>query len=366
MTRKPFLIVFSNLGLGGIQKKIINIVNWLARADPRLPIFILLRRKESYLDLSNKIRNKNTEIIYYDETFGVKPPFFFTFFTVYQVWKLKPKSVLAFLSPFGIPVILAKLVFFWRKMVVVVNEDHLTSTLVSRLPYSKLNSWGVKWFYPLADFILSPTRAAKEDLIDNFGVSRRKIRVVPNWSDFPVKKNKGKKKFDLIYVGRLAAHKKVDLLIKAVAKIKEKKPNIKLCILGDGEVKKELAKLVKREKLVENVTFFGVRVDVDKFLDQSLLFASFSRSEGFPLAMMESMSRGVPVLATHFGGEDEVLKNDQTGFIFDSTEDFIAKVIYLLNNPKKVARVAEKARKLVAKKYTVEKNINSFFKVLDL
>lgn len=363
----PLFIVFSNLGLGGVQKKIVDIVNLLAKTQPNLPIYILLRRRNDF-DLGNKIKNRRVEIINYTDWARVKTPFFFTFFLLYQVWQLKPEAILSFLSPFSLPAVLAKLAFFWRKTKVVINEDHYTSGIVPLLRYSKLNRWGIKLFYPKADLIISPTRAAKKDLVDNFGVPEEKIKIVPNWTHFANRRiTKVPPKYDLIYAGRLERPKRIDFLLRGIVEMKKAKEDIRLCLLGDGKEKVRLENFAKRKGIKDNVDFGGARQDVENFLAKSRLFVCTSQfgAEGFPLAILEAMAIGVPILAFRFAGVEDVIKDGESGFIFNSFKELIKKTLWLLENQAERKAAAKQAKAIVKKDHSL-KNANDYLQALGL
>lgn len=363
----PLFIVFSNLGLGGIQKKIVDIVNLLANVRPSLPIYILLRRRDDF-DLGGKIKNKQVVIINYTDWARVKTPFFFTFFLLYQVWRLKPKAILSFLSPFSLPAVLTKLAFFWRKTKVVINEDHYTSGIVPLLRYSKLNHWGIKIFYPQADLVISPTRKAKIDLVDNFGVTEEKIKIVPNWTHFANRRiTKVPKKYDLIYAGRLEKPKRVDFLLRGIVEMKKSKEDIKLCLLGDGKEKMRLEDFARRKGIKDNVDFWGTRQDVENFLAKSRLFVCAPQfgAEGFPLAILEAMAMGVPILTFRFAGVEDVIKDGENGFIFNSSRELIKKTLWLLKNPAERKAAAKRAKAIVKKNHSL-KNANDYLQALGL
>ena len=108
------------------------------------------------------------------------------------------------------------------------------------------------------DKILTVSHATRDSLINDFGVNADKILMLYNGVDiakydavhiYDVLKN------NIIFVGRLAPHKHVDHLIKSVNKLQEKTPDIKLTIIGKGEEKNKLIKLVNKLKLEKNIKF---------------------------------------------------------------------------------------------------------------
>lgn len=98
------------------------------------------------------------------------------------------------------------------------------------------------------------------------GMPEDKIRVVPNGVDFyriqKVDKGEG---FDVIYAGRLVPHKNVDVLLKAIAQVRKRLPNVTCGIIGDGPQMSYLAVLTKKLGIEKNVKFFGF-IESDEML----------------------------------------------------------------------------------------------------
>lgn len=361
----PLFIVFSNLGLGGIQRKIVDFVNLLASTQPSLRILIILRKKESF-DISDEIKNTNVRILNYQQWPTRKIPFFFTFFVFYHVARLKPNKILCFLSPFALPSIATKLLLPWRHIRVVINEDHYTSDIVPLYNYPQFNHLGIKLLYPFADVIISPTYSAKMDLINTYKVPEKIIRVVPNWTKLTsIVVPRLTKKFDLVYAGRLTAIKHVDFLIQIVAQLKKRYKTIRLLVVGDGDEKVKLERLTNRLALTNHVLFTGPVKHVEHIVSRAKVFVCASKygAEGFPLAILEAMACGVPVVSRNFYGADEVIKEQENGFLFDTMEECKKKIEALLASPALQTHVARKAKEYVKKNHSL-RNIHEYFQAL--
>lgn len=366
---QPLLILFIHLGVGGVQRKIVDIVNYLVNYRPNLPIYILLRNKESF-DLSPEINNKKTKIINYEDWIraNVKVPFFFPFFIIWQIWKLKPKAILSFLDFVSLPAIWAKLLFFWRKTKLVLSEDHYASRVILTFTFGRMRSFLVKVFYPFADVIFACSQATKKDLIKSYGLPEAKIKIIRNWTTFTSRKPKTKdKKYDFIYIGRLEKTKNLGFLLKALKKLKKRKKGISLCLLGAGKEKENLAAIVQRYRLKRNVDFVEPKHEVEDFLAQTRIFVCSSqiKVEGFPLVILEAMAIGTPVLTREFAGAKESLTNGKNCYFFKTEKEFITKALWLLDNPKERGKIAAKARQYVSKNHSPQ-NILEYFKELDL
>ncbi len=123
--------------------------------------------------------------------------------------------------------------------------------------------------------------------------------------------------------GRLVKMKGHCYLIAAAARLVEKFPDLAVVIFGDGGLRQELDALARRLGVEGNVRFAGHRADGRLLLDAADVFALPSRSEGMPLAAIEAMEAGLPVVATRVVGSTEVVADDLTGTLVP-TEDPVA------------------------------------------
>ncbi len=124
----------------------------------------------------------------------------------------------------------------------------------------------------------------------------------------------------LIAVGRLSRQKGIDILLDACSRaMRESSTSIELVIVGDGEDRDALVARAAELGLGCSVTFLGRRQDVHAQLQSSHVFVLPSRSEGFPNALIEAMSVGLPVIAAHCrGGVEDILGEggEQAGLLF--------------------------------------------------
>ncbi len=358
-------IIFIELGLGGVPQKIEDIVNSLGRKHPDLPVDILLRRKAAY-PVDFIITNKNVKVWVYPEFIPIKIPFLFPTFVLYHTWRLQPRSILSFLELAAWAAVYAKLILFWRKIKVVVSHDNYASTVISGNRFSPVRHKLIELLYPLANVIFTCSQATKLDLVRNFGLAQNKVFVVPNWTRFTDRNiAKRKKKYDLIYAGRLDKLKNVAFLLRGMKKIIKARPQTSLLLVGDGDQRKELEDYVQDNGLNRNVSFYGLTSDVSLLLSQSrvFVFSPDPYSEGFPLAILEAMVAQIPVLTSRFAGVSDFLKDQVNGFIFDSLDDFVQKSIWLLDHQEDCYDVVQKAYELVRQKHSPT-NIDIYLRAL--
>lgn len=119
----------------------------------------------------------------------------------------------------------------------------------------------------------------------------------------------------IISVAELHERKGLKYLIKAISEVKEKYPNIKLVIIGEGPDRKNLENLIEDLKLEDHVTLLGRRKEIPKLLKSSNIFVLPSRREAFGLVNLEAMITPLPVIASKVGGIPEIVKDDETGIL---------------------------------------------------
>ncbi|MCG2700274.1 glycosyltransferase [Candidatus Parcubacteria bacterium] len=166
----------------------------------------------------------------------------------------------------------------------------------------------IKMFFNKSKKVICVSEAVAEDLIKNFRIRREKIKVIPNPID--VGKIKKLASFSLqldyqkifnspviINMGRLSKEKNQYSLIRAFKEIKDKIKTAKLVILGDGEKRIFLEKLIKELGLENSVYLLGRQDNPFKFLDKAKVFVSSSQREGLPCSILEAMACGLPIIS---------------------------------------------------------------------
>lgn len=227
-----------------------------------------------------------------------------------------------------------------HKAVISVHMDQLSGHVGIR----KLNHLLSKVFYPRADLCIAVSMGVKESLL-KLGVPEEKIKVIYN--PYPVEEIQERAKEDiesflkvspyLITVGRLTKQKAHWHLLRIFRELKKDFPDIKLLILGDGELKDYLTKLSEKLGLKTyvwdkshpnegyDVYFMGFRQNPFKYISRARLFVFPSLWEGFPNALVEAMACGVPVVSSDCrSGPREILAPD-TDYTFQTKVPEFAK-----------------------------------------
>ncbi|OGZ02433.1 MAG: hypothetical protein A2430_02050 [Candidatus Liptonbacteria bacterium RIFOXYC1_FULL_36_8] len=290
-----------------------------------------------------------------------------------------------------------KLLFMvFEKETIIYTRDAEIAFLFSRRGYKTIyeahnfGRWASFYRFLLRKvfLIISITFGLKKKMVES-GFEEEKIEVFPDGVDlkkFQEVKDESKiirEKFGIkegekivMYAGSLQKWKGVDVLIKSIFNFrflisKKEKIKVKLIIIGNGEERKNLEKLVKELDLESKVIFVGL---VEKKKIPSYMKAAdvlvlpnsgkekISRIYTSPLKMFEYMAAGVPIVASDLPSIREVL-SEKTAFLFeaDDARDLAEKIEMVLENKEGAGERARKALKEV-KKYNWEERAG---KILD-
>lgn len=210
-----------------------------------------------------------------------------------------------------------------RKSKVLVSvHNNLSESAVSWV-YRYIVNPMVKILYYKADRVIAVSKGIEYDLIHNLGLSPDNVTTIYNGHD--IESIRKQAKYDIpqemagvfkegpvvATMGRLEHQKGQWHLIRAMAKVKTQIANVKLIILGDGELKPYLERLIAQYGLQANVVIAGFLDNPFCVLRKSDIFVLPSLYEGFPNALIEALSVGIPCVCSDFrSGAREILAPD--------------------------------------------------------
>ncbi len=161
----------------------------------------------------------------------------------------------------------------------------------------------------------------------------------------------------LFYAAEFNKNKHQQLLIKALAKIKDQIPEAKLLLAGDGPLLlgcKQLAAQLGVEQMVE---FLGFRQDIEQLLKISDLAVASSLREGLPVNIMEAMACGLPVVASDNRGHRELVDQDQNGWLVEKedVDEFAHRIKLITTNRDLMKQFGAFGQKKVNTFYSLQK-----------
>ena len=170
----------------------------------------------------------------------------------------------------------------------------------------------------LTDCNIAVSRRTKRNLE---GLGAKGVQLLPNGIDWQRidEISPSPEGSDIIFAGRLAAHKNIDQLILAVGMIRSELPDVQVAIIGDGPERERLRSLTRRMNLDENIRFYGFMEsynDALALMKSSRAFASPSTREGFGMAALDANACGLPVVTVEhrMNAVMDLVRGD-TGFI---------------------------------------------------
>lgn len=224
---------------------------------------------------------------------------------------------------------------FWYFSIFLPFLSHIKSIAWEHVVVSamgRLTRIVKKLFYWRLDAIICLTQA------DALNHKMKNTCVIPNCNSFEIDKGEydieSKK---IIALGRLTSEKGFDMLLQAALGVKEKHPDWKLEIYGDGEDRSSLLQLVKDLSLDDFVTINPAEKDVRYLLRSSSMYVMSSRYEGFGLVLTEAQCFGLPLVSFDCpSGPGEIIKDGVNGFLvpLGDTELLSEKINELIENPR--------------------------------
>lgn len=151
--------------------------------------------------------------------------------------------------------------------------------------------------------------------------------------------------YDLIYVGRLTYQKNPQRLLRLCARLKQDKPDLKVAIVGTGELEDELKTLSQELNLEDTVHFLGFQPNPIKMVACSKAMILTSRWEGTPMCALEAMALGTPVVSTPSDGMKDLLTDGVSGYLTESDEQMAEDLLKIFTQPEHRQLLAENARK---------------------
>ncbi len=139
--------------------------------------------------------------------------------------------------------------------------------------------------------------------------------------------------YDMIYVGRLTYQKDPQRLMRLCARLKEQKPDLKVAIVGTGELEGEVKELCAGLGLENTVHFLGFQSNPIKMVHDSKAMILTSRWEGTPMCALEAMALGTPVVSTPSDGMKDIIEDGVNGYLTDDDAVMAEKLLKIMNDP---------------------------------
>jgi len=201
-----------------------------------------------------------------------------------------------------------------------------------------------------------------EDAIQ-FGISRKKLRVIPMGVDVPVLTSRPQEKDDtplkILFVGRIARVRRVELILQAVSKLS--RPYTVTIVGGEEKTSSltksgylnELKKYCAELEITDRVVFAGPKPPdaLPAFYNAADIFVYPSLYENFSQPILEAGSYGIPIIATRVGIAPEIIEDGVTGFLISGEAEALTQKLEQLGNASERKKMGFKVQEKVRNKF---------------
>ena len=196
-------------------------------------------------------------------------------------------------------------------------------------------------------------RTPKAAYIHGVGIDTDRLQPGQNMTDLRKELNLPSATFLVLSVGELNENKNQQVIIRALAQLKD--PDVHYILCGKGDQLENLQELAEKEHLSGRVHFLGYRKDIADICRQCDVFALPSRREGLSFATIEAKYCGLPVINSGIGGLKDITEDSVSGYVCrpDDMQQYAESICKLKNNPDLRKQMGENNRKTV-KDYTLE------------
>jgi glycosyltransferase involved in cell wall biosynthesis len=171
----------------------------------------------------------------------------------------------------------------------------------------------------------------------------------------------------LLHVGRLVEWKRVDMLMRAFARVRVRFPDSELLIIGSGPEEEKLKKMADELQLGASVTFLGGVYD-QELLGQYYLAASLYVLAGMGgLSINEAMCFGLPILCSICDGTEKVLVREGVNgryFRDGDEDDLFEKIVYFFDHPEKTQLMGHESEEIIRNEVNIQTVLEGYLRAL--
>jgi len=217
--------------------------------------------------------------------------------------------------------------------------------------------------FTLGGRLVAVSNQVADHLSRDLWIRRARILTIPNgvqWissAQSSIRDELGLKPGDtlILAVGNLYAVKGHRHLVDALARIAERHPHAHVAIAGRGDLDQSLRTQARGLGLANRLHLLGLRAEIPALLMAADVFALPSLSEGLPLALLEAMFAGRPIVASDVGEVRAVLNGGEAGLLVEpgSAEQLACALARLLSHPDEAKRLGDAAARRAAAEYDI-------------
>lgn len=233
-----------------------------------------------------------------------------------------------------------------------------------------------KYLTKITDNIIAISNYEKQVAINN-NIDKDKIVVIENGIDFEnvqlvnmkeiISGKLGWDKKDIIVgmVARVDKQKSPETFINIAELLIKERPDCKFIMVGDGEKRSEIEKMIKEKKLDKKIYITGWINNAEDYISAFDIALLTSKWEGFGLVIPEYMAHKKVVVASNVGGISNIIDHNETGFLVDdlNVKTFVKYILELLDNEENKNKIVKQAFKKAENKYDFKRVIHQHIEI---
>ena len=350
------------IGIGGVEKNLFIISNYLVKKVKNLSICTISKDKKKKFDKKIQFISPKKKIF---ENLSIRIKYLVCLFLLLKIF-LKKKNIVVISFQANIYCILLCKLF---NIHIIVRSN----SSPSGWSHNIFKNYLYKSIISMADEVIVNSEDFKKEMEKKF-----KIRVNCIYNPLDVSKIKRessstikniffkKNNLKLINIGRLTEQKDQLTILKAINKL-QNKINIQLIIIGRGKERSNLSNYINRNNLNKIIKIIKPNKNVYSYLKASDLFVLSSKYEGLPNVLLEAATLKKFIISTNCPtGPREILDNGKNGLFFKigDFEDLSRKVLFYYKNKNKL-KIKTKTLYKSLKKFNFDKNLNEYWKIVN-
>ena len=218
------------------------------------------------------------------------------------------------------------------------------------------------------DRVVAVSAEVKRQLLES-GVDASRVRRIRNGVDLrpfaaaaESRAGEPKRALRVGLVGRLAPEKGVDIFVEAAAIVAKALPDVRFVVVGEGPERANLEAQIARLALGDRITLLGHQGAMTEMYAALDLMVSASRQEGLPVALLEGMASGLPVVGTTVGEVPEVVRPGETGLLVrpDDAEALAGAMLQILRDDRQRIALGRSAHAMVKQEFSADRMVAEY------
>ena len=340
LDKKKILYLVKNLNVGGAERFTFNLCNYFINVFSEVAVF------SSGGIFSKELKNKGVKI--YHSLYTSKNGLINYF--------LLKSELSRFLKDNHFDIIHCQ----HRYFVPIINSLKLKDTKIVYTANNYFNDFYQKLIK--ADAIVGISPAIINNLLSTVRYQKEKIISI-NYGVAEIEYRHPKDVHCVGFIGRMIKEKGIFELLQAVRILKDKIPEIKLLIYGNGKNKNDFQKQIVHYGFHNHIVIKDVSINLDEIYDRiNIMVLPSKMNEGLPISILECLINKIVVITTPRGAVKDIIQDGHTGFLIESpTADAIArKLEYVFKNYEQIEKLKNNAYQQVKMRYSLPKMLEGY------